>query len=269
MKPITTILRDNKGLSRTALEQSIPSIFATHPHPEVSEHYEFIPTHEVLETLEASKFRCVFATQQATGSGVKEFKRHMLRFRHNDFKTHEVGETVPEVCLVNSHDRTSRYVLSAGLWRKVCSNGLMVADPRIPSSMIRILHLNKQATKDAIIKASEDIIQGVGLLSNRIVEMTQTKLDIGQQLEFAAKALELRYGAHPPTISTDAILKARRPQDEGEDIWRTMNRIQENFTHGTSEGKHQSKPLTSLAESIKINQGLWRLAAQYCDASKN
>jgi hypothetical protein len=241
----------------------------------VSENYEFIPTHEVLDLMESRGFRCVYATQQAT-AGTKEFKRHMLRFRHDAFTTgfgaprdHKIHEHVPEICLINSHDRTSRYILSMGVFRLICANGLMVIDPNIPTSIIRVMHLTKQADLNSIIKASDQIIESGALLSTRIKQFKDFQLDIGQQLEFATKALELRYGNHAPTISTDALLKARRKEDEGTDLWRTLNRIQENFTHGTQEGKHQSRPLVSLAESVKVNQGLWKLAATFCDASKN
>jgi hypothetical protein len=45
--------------------------------------------------------------------------------------------TAPEVVVINSHDGACAFRLIAGLYRLVCSNGLMVSDGEIASIAVR------------------------------------------------------------------------------------------------------------------------------------
>ena len=51
----------------------------------------------------------------------------------------------PELFLVNIHDRSSAYQLHAGIFRFVCSNGMILADSVF--ARIIITHLNFEPTK--------------------------------------------------------------------------------------------------------------------------
>ena len=55
----------------------------------------------------------------------KAFTKHMVRFRREDVAVNS-GGIYPELVLVNSHDGLSSYRLMAGLFRVVCSNGMIV-----------------------------------------------------------------------------------------------------------------------------------------------
>ena len=58
-----------------------------------------------------------------------EHTKHMIRFRHADsLPSVAVGDSLVEVVLVNSHDGTSSYKLMAGIFRLVCSNGMVVSE---------------------------------------------------------------------------------------------------------------------------------------------
>ena len=59
--------------------------------------------------------------------GKSEFTKHMIRFRHMGANVVKVGDNIPEkVILINSHDGTSAYKLYSGIFRVVCTNGLVV-----------------------------------------------------------------------------------------------------------------------------------------------
>ena len=64
----------------------------------------------------------------------RDFTKHMIRFRHAG-QINARGEA-NEIILLNSHDGTSSYQMLAGMFRFVCSNGLVcgdtVADVRVP-----------------------------------------------------------------------------------------------------------------------------------------
>ena len=66
--------------------------------------------------------------------GRREHTKHMIRLRH---ASQINGAEANEIVLLNSHDGTSSYQMLAGMFRFVCSNGLVcgdtVADVRVPT----------------------------------------------------------------------------------------------------------------------------------------
>src|SRR5439155_24184880 len=85
----------------------------------------------------------------------------------------------------------------------------------------------------------------------------------------AEHALVLRYGSvEKAPIAADTLLRARRPEDEGTDLWATMNRVQENLIRGgvsdfhrDGRGKLRSvRALRGIDSKVGLNKGLWDLA---------
>ena len=64
----------------------------------------------------------------------RDYTKHMIRLRHAS-QINARGEA-NEIILLNSHDGTSSYQMLAGMFRFVCSNGLVcgdtLADVRVP-----------------------------------------------------------------------------------------------------------------------------------------
>lgn len=132
--------RQQVALTLDQVRNYAPSAFAVSAHESRSSRYTYIPTSEVIAGLMREGFQPFKATQSRSRiEGKTEFTKHMIRFRHVDSITAlKVGDSIPEVVLVNSHDGTSAYKLTAGLFRLVCSNGLMVADSTV--GMLSIMH---------------------------------------------------------------------------------------------------------------------------------
>lgn len=153
-------------------------------------------------------------------------------FRHEDIsQSLSVGDVVPEVVLINSHDGTSTYKLIAGLHRLICSNGLMVSDGEIDS--ISVMHKGDVA---------KDVVDG----SHRLIGETQRSLATVQnwtrlQLRtasaaFAESAHTLRFadadGKITTPITPSQLLAPHRRDDLGSDLWHTFNRVQGNTISG-------------------------------------
>ena len=64
------------------------------------------------------------------------------------------------------------------------------------------------------------------------------------------------------------MLQARRPEDEGRDLWHTMNRVQESLTRGgvsdhrvDRRGRLRSvRGIGSIDSKVSLNKDLWGLA---------
>jgi hypothetical protein len=171
-----------------------------------------------------------------------------------------IGDGHLEAILLNSHNRTRRLSARAGVWRLVCKNGLM-----LPAGMAIAetrLHLDTHINVQDVIAGFNAVAKSYPQIAGSVEQLKKRTLSPAEQTEFAAACLASRYGKAPPTVGTEAVLKARRTADEGDSLWLTLNRVQENIMWGTTDGRHSSKPISSLIEQTRVNTKLWELATE-------
>ena len=121
------VLRSKSPLTDEQIRNVAPSVFADAAHSSRSARYSTIPTSEVLASLRREGFQPFAVTQGGSRDEQKrDFTKHMLRLRHESTMGAQVGDSFQEIVLVNSHDGTSSYQLMAGMFRLVCSNGMVV-----------------------------------------------------------------------------------------------------------------------------------------------
>src|SRR5439155_8805861 len=101
-----------------------------------------------------------------------------------------VGAEVPELVLVNSHDGTSAYKFLAGVFRLVCSNGMVVQSSDHGSIAVR--HSGGADFGDRILDATYRIMDDAPRTLAKIDAWKQIELTPPQREAFAAAALELK-----------------------------------------------------------------------------
>jgi len=255
-----------EALSHQQIRSIAPSVFAMSPHMSRSERYAYIPTVDVLNGLEREGFRVMKASQSRTRiPGKSDFTKHMLRLRHESTQdVTALGETIPEVVLINSHDGTSAYKLMAGMFRLVCLNGMIVADSLVGS--LKVQHSGNITSK--VIEGSFKVLEN----TNKAVEAAKSwsgiELSDDESLAFATAAHTVRFGAEDTTINPVRLLAARRPDDQGRDLWKTFNRVQENVIKGGLQGLNtagtrrvSSRAVRGIDGDIRLNTALWTLAS--------
>jgi Domain of unknown function (DUF932) len=121
--------RGTVAISDEELRCSAPSIFASQPIEGVSNRYSFLPTSSILKGMRENGWVPVRAEQQSVRTEARRgFQKHLIRFaRIEHLDSWQKNQVRPEVVLLNSHDKSSAYQLHCGLFRLVCSNGLVVA----------------------------------------------------------------------------------------------------------------------------------------------
>lgn len=265
------------------IAQFAPSALATRPHESRSDRYTYIPTINVIEGMVKAGFQPFSASQSRSRiEGKSEFTKHMIRFRHQDFSAAlTVGEIVPEVILVNSHDGTSAYKLIAGMFRLVCSNGLMVADSTTGS--VSVMHKGNIIAE--VVEASNGIIQGAQRALTAADQWGRLQLTDGEQAAFAEAAHTVRFqdaeGKVKTPITAAQLLRPRRSEDTGADLWRTFNRVQENVIKGGLHGfgpdtrdqwgRRQrgrmvsTRQVKGIDQDVKLNRALWTLAERMAE----
>src|SRR5581483_3795751 len=256
--------REFTALSDDQIRAAAPSVFAEAAHESRSGRYAYIPTVRVLEAMRKEGFVPVKVSQSlARIEGRKDFTKHMLTFRHASLGVARVGDSIPQVCLVNSHDGSSSYKLFAGMHRFVCSNGLLVCDGEFDS--ISVPHTGN--IRDRVIEGSFTVIDEARKAGERVADWQAVHLTPPEQEIFANAALQLRFegAARIPTTAA-AVLQPRRREDAGVDLWSTFNRVQENVVKGGQRyrGANGRRMTTRAVKGIDgnttLNRALWRLA---------
>lgn len=252
------------------LRHSAPSVFATEPYGELSSKYRFIPTIDVVDALAKHGFTPSKVMENHVRKADKRgYAKHLIRFRNSDILP-QVGDLVPEIILTNSHDGTSAFQLSAGLYRLVCSNGLTVGADQMS---VRQRHSGKV----------DDVIEGVFSLVDEFPQIAETayewqgiQLTAAQRIDFARAAVPLRWEADEnqnSPVNPSRLLEPWRRDDAADDLWTTFNVVQENIIKGGvgakgSDGRRRrSRAVGSVNEDQRLNKALWTLAAKLAKAA--
>ena len=254
-------------LSEVQLMKNAPSVFATGGSEHLSTRYGFIPTIEVVRGLRTSGFHPVMASQSRTRiDGRESFVKHVMRFRHETAV--EKGGVLPEIVLVNSHDGTTSYQLRAGIYRLVCSNGMIVGDEMFCR---RVKHQGDVIER--VVEAANDLIEIVPISVEKAKEWQGIELKFDQKIAFAQAALSLKWDGEETLITPNQALEPRRLADAKHDLWTTFNVLQENIIRGgvryrTEAGSRmRTRPVNSVGENVRLNTALWTLTEKMAELS--
>jgi hypothetical protein len=254
-------------LTLDQIREAAPSVFADRKHDSRSDRYTYIPTSQIVEHLMRHDYG-VFAVNQG-GSRQEDkrgFTKHLIRFRPLSQPV-QVGGTHNEIVLLNSHDGTSAYRLMAGVFRLVCSNGLIVAQTMIED--IRIKHSGNILAEVAEgVDRLKDQLPRIGA---SVEAMQAVRLQPEEREVFARAALTAKYGNETPPVTADQVLTTRRPDDRDGNLWTTLNTLQESLIRGgqrytleTDRGiqRRRTNPVNSVDGTTAINRALWQLAEE-------
>lgn len=252
-------------LDNDQLRRLSPSVFADDKHESRGDRYKFIPTINVVDALRNEGFFPVFASEsRARNEDKKGFSKHLIRFRqHDGFST--VGEVKPEIVLVNSHDGTSSYQLSSGLFRLACSNGMIVSDGEI--DCVRVRHSGNVI--DNVIEGTYRIVNETPKAIEHMDAMRSLTLTNGEKQAFAEAAKMLRWDPEEMAVNNNELLRPRRSSDQSGDLWTTFNILQEKIIKGgtyvqnkETRNTQRAREVKSVTENVRLNKALWTLAEE-------
>lgn len=264
-------------LTRDDMARACPAIFADHAAPKTSSKYRLIPTTEVLDLMESEGWQPVTAHYQKVRlEGRNGYQKHLIRFQHPDLV---LGEEALDCILLNSHDGGSSYRFMLGIWRMICSNGMMVGETW---QEVRVRHMG--STPDMILDASKQITQQAPKLAQKIKDWKQIEMTRDEAGIFASAAGELLTTEQNPKPfidytgrdhAPDQLLRTRRYQDQSglkkPNLWLAYNTVQENLIKGgfrkfnaTAEGglkkgMSKSREVKSIDKNLALNRALFTL----------
>ena len=263
-------LKTAKYLSKENMKSLAPSIFAEKPSSEVSKHYTHIPTTKVIDDMEMLGWKPIEAKEvKARKNSTRGFQKHLIVFRNDDVVINgEDGDTVfPQILLTNSHDGKNAFQFQAGLYRLICSNGLVIADTQFEA--VKMRHMG-YTFEDLQVKIKE-MVEKLPLTVESMNKMKAQEMEQEQIIQFAKDALNTRFKEDELNriqIDLKELVNPVRKEDAGNDLWSVFNVVQEKIIEGDFEyragGKvRKAREIKNFKQDMKINKELFEVALSY------
>ena len=264
---------DNKNefLTKDQIREIAPSVFTMKADKSsTSKHYVHIPTEQVIDDMQALGWGVVDAKQVKARKNAG-YQKHMVVFGNDDITiTGKDGDTVmPRILMTNSHDGKNSFQFQAGLYRLVCSNGLVIADAEFANMKIRHMGYDLAELKTVIT----EIVEKLPLTVECMNKLKAKQLSEKEQVEFAKEALATRLSEKEISKYTSddivELLNPTREEDNGNDMWSVYNVIQEKIIHGMFDvygvnGKvRKARKIKNFKQDTQVNQELYQLALSY------
>ena len=291
-------LQSKNYKSKDELREIAPSIFSTVPSPEVSKKYSHIPTDKLIDDMELLGWKVIDAKEvNARTKGTRGFQKHLVVFRNPDIvinqmpnnivqsstsptgyrrtdgtfaKKNPIDTVFPQILLTNSHDGKNAFTFTAGLFRMVCENGLVVSTNEFEKVSIR--HMGYDF--DELQVQINEMVERLPLTVESMNKMIDTKMEQKSILKFAKDMLAVRFPEDELkriTIDMDEFITPVRPEDKGDDLWSVFNVIQEKIIEGdfdyTIGTKHRkARQIKNFKQDMDLNSKMFDIALEYAQA---
>ena len=291
-------LKKSQKLSKDELREIAPSIFSTVPSPEVSKKYSHIPTDKLIDDMELLGWNVIDAKEVAARTkGTRGFQKHLVVFRNDDIvinqmpnnivesstsptgyrrtdgtfaKKNPIDTVFPQILLTNSHDGKNAFTFTAGLFRMICENGLVVSTNEFEKVAIRHMGYDFEELQKQIT----EMVEQLPLTVESMNKMIDTKMNQKSILKFAKDMLAVRFPEDELrriTIDMDEFITPVRPEDKGEDLWSVFNVIQEKIIEGdfdyTVGTKHRkARQIKNFKQDMDLNSKMFDVALEYVTA---
>ena len=284
--------------TKDELREIAPSIFSTKPSPEVSKKYSHIPTDKLIDDMELLGWKVIDAKEvNARTKGTRGFQKHLVVFRNPDIvinqmpnnivqsstsptgyrrtdgtfaKKNPIDTVFPQILLTNSHDGKNAFTFTAGLFRMICENGLVISTNEFEKVAIRHMGYDFEELQKQITEMTERLPLTVESMNN----MIDTKMNQKSILKFAKDMLAVRFPEDELrriTIDMDEFITPVRPEDKGDDLWSVFNEIQEKIIEGdfdyTIGTKHRkARQIKNFKQDMDLNSKMFDVALEYVNA---
>jgi len=252
-----------------------PAILTQSEGFNTSEKYVPITTGDIIQHLGKYGFEVAKVDVGRIRNKAKEgYQKHVVRLRNTELWPESIDGLFPEIVIKNSYDTTTSFQLMFGIYRLVCSNGMVVgkqlADP------YSIKHIGEKAENveeyiDLFYNQSTKVYEAVNTMK-QIQTVPDDRFDLVQTM----LGKDCRDEDLDKVIDVELIgSKALRAADEGSDLWTVYNRIQEVMMLGLYNKKgtltrngverdiiRKAKRITNLDKQIKANGALFDKALE-------
>lgn len=237
----------------------------------VTEKYTPVTTQTLIDQLVSKGYtQTDLKTTRVRKASKEGFQKHMVRLSHNEMQLKNVGDTRPEIVLVNSYDGLSSLRIMLGLFRLICGNGLIVGTTFAGFNVRHVGEIMPQ-----IETGLNQIAAKLPEVAEKIEEFSKTTLTQDQMTQFATSAAKLVLPDSVSHFDINSLLKVRRNGDQGDSKWVVFNRVQEALVRGgikyVSEYQNDAgeklyrngttRQIKAIDRLTEVNQKAWDLIA--------
>ena len=255
-------------IDKSEIKNRANSIFTTTGSPSTSDKYAHISTEKIIDDMELLGWGVVDAKQVKARKSVG-FQKHLVVFRNSEIVIDGAdGDTVfPQILLTNSHDGKNAFTFTAGLFRMICENGLVICNQEFENLKIRHYGYDFEELEKTI----NAMVEKLPLTVESMNRFKTTVLNSNQMLDFAKRALNSRFTdseLEHITIDLNDLLTPSREEDKGNDMWSVFNTVQEKLTHGLFNYGYGSKnrkarKIKNFNKDMELNNKLYQLANEF------
>lgn len=220
-----------------------------------SNKYKTITTNSLIDSLVLKGWTVRQVQKSRVLKSREGYQKHLARLQHPEFQVDSKG-ILPEIVIVNSHDGESSLKVMLGLYRLVCSNGL-IAGFTAASRSIR--HLGDASSKALI--AVNYVQSQASNMFDEVQRMSSTTVN-----SKASHAFRLRVGEILNRDVSEDILRPRRIADSEPNMFNLFNTVQENIMHGLYTYRledlnvQRARVIKSIDRNVELNMSLWSAA---------
>ena len=233
-------------------------------HPRVSAKYQLVPTKMIADKFFSLGFQVDEYKQVRVRDGSRQgYQKHFVRLSHPTLLNTKHSDVKLQLLVTNSHDGSSSFSIKLGIFRLVCSNGLVVGSV---FESVTLRHTGR--ILEEIDGAVERMVAQVKKLDEALDAMKDRRLTAEDVGKFYDDAVKIRYGQN--TGIEDVHITPRRVADYGEDLFTVYNRVQEALIRGGevrgANGRfRQRRAITNINKDVMINEKLFNLAYSYVE----
>jgi hypothetical protein len=261
-------------MSMDQIQEVAPLVLAEQPTRQVSSQYVFANTKTVVEDLAELGWMPTQAGQRKMKKSMAQpsiYSPHMVKFSNPEIyiEGRDGDVSFPQIILMNRHDGLGSFKFMAGLYRLVCSNGLVIATQQFASYSIPHKGYSFEELRHMVQERTKALPEQLEVMN----KMKQIDLNPGQRRKLAMEGILLRSGIDPTTVVQDKVynidpqmiqdvLTPARPSDEGNDLWATYNVIQEKLIKGGFNvgTRRTAKAVKSFEKDLSLNSQLFKSA---------
>jgi hypothetical protein len=259
----------------TSINLSSAPVTTTTKRDGLSDRYSLIPTTDISNTLQEAGWEFTSGTARRTRNANRALTAaHVLRFRNP--KIPNLNGNIVEAVILNSHDGTTAFEMSFGVFRLACANGLIVRTASLGG--FRLTHSSLKLIN--VYFAARNMTERAPEVIDTIRRWQEIQLDSEQQLALARRAVTARWD-NAAFVDMNAMLRPQRSEDTGSDLWTSFNRVQERVIRGGmdvtlrkpvthedgTEGHilstRRATAIRGAVKQVRLNEELFRIGEEF------
>lgn len=257
-----------------------PSIKCNEKHAKLSDRYALVNTYKVIENIQKTEPSWVITQVRSTHirkPELQKYSHHVVKLESDGHKLGKEGKL--QIVISNSHNGVSKFEFFFGIFRKVCTNGMVIQHPLFNG--INKKHFTDYEEINAYIVEAVGRAKEINRIYDKMCERILTekeKVDLAikglhSRYQYKNSYLELAYDTLKERYNIKELFVPLRELDNGDDLWHVFNVIQEKVTRGdyyakTDHGPSKANPIKNTHCDLQFNKKFWSYAMELIGEDK-